>query len=100
MLINIAKTPINNNALRTQILRPRTHQPAPARRIEPFGLRDEHNTVLLDAIGEVLRRLGSRGVVGVYQLHGVSRAEDLGVAGLLFGREHLEAVEIAAVWDF
>jgi hypothetical protein len=48
----------------------------------------------------VLRRFGSRSVVGIYQLHGVSRAEDFGLAGLLFGGEHLEAVEIAAVGDF
>ena len=100
MLIDISKTPINDYTLRAQILGPRTHQPAPASRIEPFGLRNEYDTVLLDAIGEVLRWLWSCGVVGIYQLHGVSRAEDLGLAGLLFGREHLEAVEITAVWDF
>jgi hypothetical protein len=100
MLINIPKTPINNNALRAQIFGPRTHQPTPASRIKPFRLRDKNNTVLLDPIGEVLRRFGSSGVVGVYQLHSVSRAEDLGLASFLFGREHLEAVEIAAVGDF
>jgi hypothetical protein len=66
MLINIAKTPINNNTLRAQILGPRTHQTTPASRVKPFRLRDEHNTVLFDPVGEVLRRLGSRGVVGVY----------------------------------
>jgi len=100
MLIDISKTPINNNTLRAQILGPRAHQPTPASRIEPFRLRDKYNTVLLDPIGEVLRRFGSRSVVGIYQLHGVSRAEDFGLAGLLFGREHLEAVEVAAVGDF
>ena len=100
MFIDIAKTAINNHALRAQILGPCAHQSAPTSRIKAPGLRNEHDTVLLDPIGEVLRRLGSRGVVGVDHLHGVSRAEDLGFAGLLLGREHFEAVEITAVWDF
>ena len=100
MLINITKTPINNNALRAQILGPRTHQPAPASGIKPFRLRDENNASLLDAIGEMLRRFGGRGVGGVDHLHRVRRAEDFCFAGLLRGREHFQAVQVAAVGDF
>lgn len=99
MLIDITKAPINNHALRTKILRPRTHQPAPARRVKPFGLRDEHYGVFLDSIGEVLGGFGSCGVVGVDHLDCVGWAEDFGFAGLLEGREHFEAVEVAAVGD-
>jgi hypothetical protein len=100
MLIDITKVAIYHHALCTEILCSSAHQPAPTRRIHAFGLRDEDNTVFLDPIGEVLVCLGSCSVAGVDHLHSVGRSEDLGLAGLLERREHLDAVEIATVWDF
>jgi len=85
MLINIPKIPINHHALRAKVLCPRTHQPAPTRRIHAFGLRYENDTVFLDTIGEVLVCFGSCGVAGFYHLDGVGGSEDFGLAGLVEG---------------
>lgn len=100
MLINIAETPIHNNALSTQVFGSRAHQPAPASRVKTFGLRDEDNAILLDAIGKVPGRFRSCRIVGVDHLDGIRGPEDFGFACLLEGREHFEAVKVAAVGDF
>lgn len=100
MLINITKIAINHHALRAKILRPRAHQPAPARRIHAFGLRDEDDTVFLDAIGEVLVCFGGCSIASFDHLHRVGGSEDFSFTGLLERREHLDAVEVAAVGDF
>jgi hypothetical protein len=99
MLVNITKIAIDHHALRTQILCPRAHQAAPTRRVHTLGLRDEDNAVFLDPIGEVLGCFGSCGVAGFDHLNSVSGPEDLGFTCLVGGREHLDAVKIAAVGD-
>lgn len=100
MLIDITKVAINHHALGTQVLRPGTHQPAPARRVHAFGLRDEDNAILLDPVGEVLGCFGSCGVAGLNHLDGVSRPEDFRFTGLLGRREHFDAMQVTAVRDF
>ena len=99
MLIQIPEIAIDDYTLRTQILCPCTHQPTPTSRVKTFWLRNKHYLIFANPIYEMLGWLGRGGVVGIDHLNCVGWAEEFCFAGLLVGREHFEAVEVAAVSD-
>jgi hypothetical protein len=99
MLIQIPEIAIDDYTLSTHILCPRTHQPAPTSRVKPLRLRNKHYLIFAYSIYKMLGWLGRGSVSCVNHLNCVGWSEEFCFAGLLVGREHFEAVEVAAVSD-